>query len=437
MEQPIIPVKEASFQPMTKNVISKVEYTKIVQQQGGESITISTSNLESIFELPARVMNLSKSHLTFSASHAGHATKANFTWMSAPPIRQAQLYSRSGVMLCDINNLQNYVTAVNPFETKVNERMDSNNETDDDKYITYFPQSISGATAQKPDNGSFGDSTLEPVMIAAASDTNQTIVVNYNFPLSVIKNSILALDKSLYFNETILLKIIWGTRDEIGFTATAETNPNDGLAVLDADVTVSSLKLYLALERNPIVAAAVIEKTINEGNVINCPYVYVFKNVPGASTSQNVSIRFNRSNGTHLKKLYHTLYNNTETLNTRFNHANSVLTSYYTSVNNQRLQQSDLVVADEDDYRYMYHEGVKDSIVQNLKAFKFHWAHLDKFEDVATEDPNDNIVSGLPLDVEQKWDINCTTGAATAYNHYTFAITNRPLVISSGGIVFA
>lgn len=432
--QPMIPIKEVNFKPLTKTVVSKVEYTKIVQQAGGESLTINTSNLESIFELPARVMNLSKSHLSFTATVDAQAA-LTMSWLNITQfgVRQIQLYTRSGVMLCDINDLHKYTSVVNPFETKKSDAVFYDEPT---SHSTAIPQCAGTETLYRADNSTVPNNVYEPTYfnISAAAAAN---VVTYNIPLSVVKNSILALDKSLYFNETILLKLVWNTAATWGGTAQSATDATATPGAMANDIEITKLALYLALERNPFVSSAVIEKTINQGNVINCPYVYVFKNVPGASTSQSISIRFNRSNGSHLKKIYHTLYDNDQTDMNQFIHDGSVLSSYYTAINNQRLQQFDLNITNKLDYMYMYDEILKDSVLDNYDTFLYNWAHVDKFEDVTSEDPNDNIVSGLPLDVEQKWDINCTTGAATAYPHFTFAITNRPLIISAAGIVFA
>lgn len=430
-------VKEANYQPIIKPVVSKVEYTRIIQQSGGSSFNIGTSSSESIFELPARVMNLARSHLKFKmvVPDPGATVNVNWMWHHEGGIRQIQLYTRGGTMLCDLSNLQQYLSVVTCVETKKNDCQTIDDSLDDEKQIK-FSEVASDSAINYRSSGALPQNNLhEKQYLYRGEDTTATeIFVDIN--LSLIKNTIFALDKSLYFNETVLIKVIWGERDSWGFVAPSLTVPQTNAAVLTGDIALSDCYLYLALERNPLVSAAVIDKVLTEGLTINCPYVYSFKHVP-SGTSQSVTIRLNRSNGSHLKKVYHSLFNAAETLATRYRHdIAATTTSHYTSLNNQRLQQFDLKNSDRTDYMYHYDEILRDSMISTFDSYKYNWFHCDKFEEQETEDVNDNIVSGVPLDVEQKWDFTAVT-ANTAYKHFTFAICNRMLIVSGAGIVFA
>ena len=426
-------VAQTDLTPMNKPLVSSIEYTRIAQQSGGTTVTQTTSAVESVFELPARVINFSKSSLMYTivVPDPGATPKYNWIWGGGPAIRQIQLYSRSGVMLCDINNLQNYLGIITPLETK----KDDCGMLDETTAPQITGLECRGAKiANIHPAGSTNDNNMyEPLYLSKLGLDTTATTVNYAIRLSLIKNSIFSLDKDLFFNETMLIKIVWNVRDAVGFYSAAEDGPETTPGVLSGDVAISKLYLYLAMERNPLLAAAVIATVQNTGMIVNCPYVYSFKNIPGASTSQNISIRLNRSNGTHLKKIIHSILPATETLNNRFDRS-TVVTSYYTSLNNQRLQQFDLVASDQLDFMYNY-ENCKDSMINNLDTYNHNWFHLDKFEDNLSTDPNSNVASGIPLSIEQKYDINVTC-AATAYNHYTFCITNRLLVISPQGIVF-
>lgn len=436
----ILPVQQATFQPITKAVVSKTEYTRIPQQSGGSGMTISTSATESIFELPSRVFNLSKSHLKYKivVPDPGTTPNFNYLWVHEGGIRQIQLYTRSGTMLVDLNNLQQYLSIVTGAETKkadavfldssaANLHVLKHNECTGSARVVDNLRPIAGAQTA-PD----GNPYERQYLFQGADEVANTVFVDID--LSLIKNTLFEMNKSVFFNESILMKVIWAERDSWGFKTASGTNPGTGAGAFTGDIVMSDLYLYLALERNPLVASAVIDKTLSEGIVMNCPYVYSFKHVPGGA-AQNVTLRINRSNGSHLKKIYHSLFNATETFATRFKH-DRVITSYSTSLNNQRLQQFDLKAIDDTDFMYHYDEILKDSMVSTRDSYRFNWFHCDKLEDADVDDPNSNVTSGVPLDVEQKWDINITCPAGN-YNHYSFAITNRPLVISAAGIVFA
>jgi hypothetical protein len=168
------------------------------------------------------------------------------------------------------------------------------------------------------------------------------------------------------------------------------------------------------------------------------PYVYTYKTNLGVSTSQNVSLRFNRGNGRRLKKIYHSLFHNTESSNTAYDHSNDNagrITNYYTLLNNNRLQEYNLDCTQLDDFM-LIKKQLKGSVIQTSAVFTYNWFHLEDFTGMYDDnhrDDKDNLETGLPLELEQKWDIYLTTASA-AYNHYSFAITEKMLTISSSGI---
>ena len=87
------------------------QLTRVVQQTGGQTFDITTAGgQESIFEIPPKVVNFSKSFIEASISIPIGAANA-IAWTYADGftfIRQIQLYTRSGLYLCDINDLDRY-----------------------------------------------------------------------------------------------------------------------------------------------------------------------------------------------------------------------------------------------------------------------------------------------------------------------------------------
>eukprot|EP00732_Lithocolla_globosa_P000407 Lithocolla_globosa_v1_NODE_121_length_6109_cov_174.362075.p3 type:complete len:177 gc:universal NODE_121_length_6109_cov_174.362075:3686-3156(-) len=97
------------------------QLSKVTQQNGGTGVTITpASGQESIFELPPKVMNLSESILSFTATYA--ELNGKYTWVyteGIPLIRQIQLYTRTGVHLVDINDLNKYMKCTMRMSHKV------------------------------------------------------------------------------------------------------------------------------------------------------------------------------------------------------------------------------------------------------------------------------------------------------------------------------
>jgi hypothetical protein len=87
------------------------QLSRLIQQTGGQGVVVGIAGGDqSIFEIPPKVMNFSKSILSFTLAPTVTAG-ALFPFMFVdgyPCIRQLQLYTRSGLYLCDINDFDRY-----------------------------------------------------------------------------------------------------------------------------------------------------------------------------------------------------------------------------------------------------------------------------------------------------------------------------------------
>ncbi len=418
-------------------VVPSYRHSKLYQQAGGVAITVSTSSLESVWELPNRVMNLANSYLQFTMTPTG-GTHFNYIFTDkVAPVRQIQLYTRGGVFLADVNYADRYTDIVLKSDVKLDDA--PLRDTGAVGAFTTAFGAINGSVEENHragvDNVPITDNPNEPAYFAIGADTTATPVLNVKINLSDFKNTILAMDKDFYFNEVMMLKVIWNDCTAWGLNATAATYTNTGHLAL-GDVAVSKLHLYLALENNPVINASLINQVLTKGMSSSIPYVYTSKNAVAASTGQNVSLRFNRSHGSHLKKIYHVPYNDTETRSTRYLHSNlagTIITDFFTSVDNVRRQEYNVTIADQNDWE-LIRPYIKNTPLNKMNTYRYNWFVLDKFDDDFVSDGSDSAVkSGLPLGAEHKWDIQMTT-SNTALKHYTFAIVAKDLIISPNGI---
>ena len=93
----------------------------------------------------------------------------------------------------------------------------------------------------------------------------------------------------------------------------------------------------------------------SSGFQVLIPYCYTYKTALNG-TSQTVSLRFNRGHGIKLKKIYHSIFNSTEQANTAYdcsNLAGAKTQVFYTMLDNNRIQEYNLTVANGDDYIYL------------------------------------------------------------------------------------
>lgn len=438
---------------------------KISTQNGTQTATISGGGgSQSIFEIPANlVYNLAKSKLYFTMTVpeeqiAGPANGA--LWIPkdcASMIAQLQLYNRAGVYLCDLNYVQNYTKVINKPETSMSEYLQYDTaginapvavEAGLSRFLRKSNSVANSATrtalapyAKRPtDDSNASINYLEPqyaepgVIYDGAGAGN--VAITFCVPLEHFRNSVLACDKDLYFGEPLLLRIVWSPVNRISWLSSAVNDPDANSEAPDGDVAISELNLYLASETNSMIVNALKQKVSSGQFSMLIPYVHSYKtNLGGAN--QNISLRFNRQHGERLLKVYSTVFNNTETTCLAYDNDNTAgakVTSYYTSLNNNRLQDFNVTVANDEDW-LLHMDLVKNSVIQNVSIYKYNWFHVDDFGGIKLQDTQGafNVRTGLPLDIEQKLDVNYTT-AGNNLNHYNFAVTQRVLNIGAGGI---
>src|SRR2546421_30115 len=101
-------------------------YNKLLPQSGQQTVTATVGGgQETIFEIPIKALNLSKSYLYFTLTPpapAGGVARTNWAFADClAAIRQIQLYTRGGVYLADVNEVSNYTKISWKPDIKVNE----------------------------------------------------------------------------------------------------------------------------------------------------------------------------------------------------------------------------------------------------------------------------------------------------------------------------
>ena len=68
---------------------------------------------------------------------------------------------------------------------------------------------------------SYADVKYDEVRYFTVGGANAATYVNFTLPLSIFKNTLLAVDKDLYFNEVMLLKLVWNPVARVAFASNA------------------------------------------------------------------------------------------------------------------------------------------------------------------------------------------------------------------------
>ena len=182
---------------------------------------------------------------------------------------------------------------------------------------------------------------------------------------------------------------------------------------------------------NEILANQVREQVTSKGLNVLIDYVHSHnQNLNG--TSHTLSQRFSKaSHGLTLKKIYTIPYigsyaDHCNYYNHHYDQDGEAILSLYTQLNSRRLQQWTMITASADEYMVMQ-DILKGSVFQTKDQFLSYYFFVDTFDNLRLTERQPNVLGGLSLDVEQKYDVVATT--ENARNWYQFAVCQRMLRI--------
>lgn len=272
--------------------------------------------------------------------------------------------------------------------------------------------------------------------------------IKVKLPLSMIVDSFLSLNKSLSLGDISYLRIVWQSSAKIGYIGTSITNPLTGAAAMTAGYTYNQLYLYIATEQNPQVYMDVNDIVNNEGLRVSFPWIK-YNKINLAGGSQTVPIIYTQSDGKRLTKIYHSLFNNTESANTAYDNSNTFnpttpanqrIQQFFTAINGDRRQGFDLLPRNNEDYMFLY-QKLKGSLYVDPGIFQYNWVWIEDFTDEPS--PQNKILEngeinlkGLPLLRDLKFEFNGVSLANANYNHYTYGITQREILIKKGEVMY-
>lgn len=453
----------------------KQKFQQLQPFSGNQPKVIGTGGGEIIFQLSNKVMNLSKSILEFTITPSAAGVGFHNVKYVKPlaPIRQIQLYTQSGVYLCDLYHVNKYLDVVYYPETSLDEFL-SNELSTAINGVKSMQTHRSNLTAgnvpaygdnQKrisiPANGAFADITetiptinyteklyYQPGSADAAADP----IIKISFPLKYIYNTIFSVDKNIYMGEILNLRFVFADTKDIMYKvdkvgAGGNIRPSVDNTP-DVTLTADNFYIYLAVENDLEIARQIIDRVNTQGLMLNLPYVYAYKTNFASGTNQSLSLRFNRAHGKKLKKIYHAPCHGKE--ETVYNYVRDnvdgvkTVDYYYTLLNNDRMQEFNIKCSEYKDWQLHRHKLLGSSI-QSVQEYQYGWFHCDDFtgeQPLCSKIAHDNnLSSGIDLNVEQKWDIYLTMNNDRSANggitHYNFAITEKELIIRPGQIMVA
>ena len=491
---------ELNYKP-AMSIAPSYKMTQLVAREGTSDVTLLAGQLTNVFEIRGDVFNLAQSNLYFDYKIGLQANKfINCYADTIPQIQMMELVTGDGKQLCYINNFAQYVKVM----LKGNTHIDDYLQNDD----TNILKRCNGANSSGSTTGTFSNGRIQSgaagagggfvsaAVATAAGDVKVNVdgtfgadrgavtgsvsastnvnalrysndavslsytenkyifrsalggdlTVQYRFKLGELKKTIFALNKDLFFNQTIFLRITWGNKYLNGWTTDAANLNPDTLVDASAQ-TISNLYLYLAKEKNPSVIADIMAKYASPEGLPPIIYenVIVDKTNRTASTNQTVSRIYSIGDGVRLKSITYSVFPNDETKNQTFDTNNingSKVVSFRSLLNNERLYEFDVQCTTASGLDYMLMKPyLKKSVIQDRNQYQYNWHFSDCFDAACGPDEQDKfstVSSGLALSqAPLKYDIYATTVNA-AFNHYLFSVVERRIQVSqSMGVMLA
>lgn len=353
---------------------------------------------------------------------------------------------------------QSLASAIGAFGSQINQLFNGN----------YFPPVINGCGTIPETEQRYVFTVGRASGMSADSATHLTSL-QYLIKLGQIPHSIFAVNKDLYFGETLVLQINWATTPRIAYKYPAytyaagatgdnthaaymrESHPNnvsvdDGNLVTDntAFNKIYDCQLYLAVETNRLLIETIVRQMSTNGLRVLCPYMIAQKYTSTASETQNVQQRLNRAWGRSLLRVYHSVFNESERNHLAYDNNNldgAKVKELYTTLDNDRLQESNLVAyktgstSANEDYQALA-ELIKGTSYQSPTHFQMNWSWVDDWTGRSPVHHRvyDIAETGLSLSTERLWQIYLSMTSA-AYNHYSFFITQKLLTITPSQIM--
>jgi hypothetical protein len=438
---------------------SSSRMSRVLPISGTSDITLSTGSTQELtFELPNKVYNLARSSLDFNLNAPLTTSKANCLHsLGQSAIDRISIFTREGVFLTDMVNFAQFSRVVTPLVTKHDDFMDNDSSRGaaseaaaklaDKGHNAFKCDAVRGAAAagvsdRQGQRLAAGGAALESnsesyvsPQYFVTSAVGGALNVNYSIPLSEIHHSLCSVDRVMYFGQSLMLRVHFAPTDRMGFSADdfALTTPG----ALASAIVVSEVKVYLAVETNPVVVQGLVNRVQSQGLQVMVPYVYGYQYTSPANVDTSVQQRLNAGHGQRLLNSYHADFHLTNSGTTSMdisNVGNAKVVSFQTQLDNNNLQEYVPLCANNEDYDIVK-PMLKGSMISSSDQYRYNRCWIDSWRKgpCASWKARDGTeMDGLELTSERIWQIS-TTGSGAAFRQHSWFVVQRTLTISPNG----
>jgi hypothetical protein len=438
-----------------------IKYRRIVQQNGGTNLTLTSGVTNSMFQIPSVAHYPSMSYVGFDLTSAAPAANNASVFTDMTPINDITYSLSDGRILGNLLNVGIYSKHVSPLFYDMNEYLTAESvlgaatvgaaysqcnflQPAQDAQGTSAVYVANAITSQYVPNAG---TSLSVIPASAVSGVNNPYVaqqrivtgaattahnVKCKIPFSHMAGTLLGDPRLQFYNQQTLININYLESTKWGFEC-----KTDGTSYLPATCTISNYYLYLAVEVNSD-NVKMIQDRVNNGLEIIAPYTICNRLNVAASGSVTMNSTLSSGFGV-LKRACTVACHNTETLQLTGNSDNvasvkwASVQSYYQNV---PLQDFALSVANNEPFNYL--EPIISGTVMGISSRNYNISPVwvDNFSDCDSGHKwreNDSQDSGKLIMGSENYAVQYNTVPA-ALKLYQFLTFGRRLRITPSTI---
>jgi len=283
--------------------------------------------------------------------------------------------------------------------------------------------------------------------------------VRFDIKLGDMVGTIFSIPQNLVFPEVLIMRIQWAGLDTIAFKGVSQAAVAIGAnsqaytsvvhpattvtaAVAVAGGAIKNLNLLLAVETSQSLIQQLTQQMRTGGIRLTTPFVFNTRTTMQNMSTASIMQRLNRGHGKSLLRVLYSAFTSGGTKNTAFDNYNltsqtssvpSKLREFYTLLDQQRLQQHNLNVANGDDWT-IQKRLLKDNVIQSGDVHRANWVFADSWtgKPLAEDKEYDFVDNGVDLGAERLYNVMITSMANNVtLDHYLAFVVQRDLIITS------
>jgi hypothetical protein len=439
---------------------SVYRYRKLVQVNGGSSLSLSNSTTLAQFNIPNSVYNFSRSYLQFDISEAKQTSYSNF-YVNSAPLNSIRLQTSRGEILVDIQNAQVYSRVTSLFKDVTDCKYGVSGGTTQAASTNSANLSNIGYTARTTANISLLNASDALVVDDAAgtstaisalstnsgyvklqhlvsSGLDGVLAFRYKIDLgSICNGTLMGVDKDFFLNDNLLLTLYFQPYNQWGFKSDVD---GGNTVILTAAPTISNFNLYLSEQMNMNLIEN-YRSAVSSGIKMVIPYVQANQLSTGTAAGYvNISSNLSAGMGLKLKRVITAPINSTNSLNKTadiYNVSGVKWTDLQSSFNSRPIQDQFLNVSDSSLYNYHYPK-LNNTLLNSERVFLENCFFLDDFsnsDSVSDFKKNDMELTGLDMGVNNNvYNVNINKASTASLIVCQFQVFSRMLMVSNQGL---